>query len=121
MKLRDCPRCQAVFTGSQCPECKWYYKPKPVQVETLAGELIEIDDIRESERDKLKFYLQLRGLCEKRGKKSGFAAHSYREKFGDWPPFTWNDYPAMQPSEEVKRWMQSRMIAFAKRRQREVA
>ena len=121
MKLRDCPRCQAVFTGSQCPECKWYYKPKPVQVETLAGELIEIDDIRESERDKLKFYLQLRGLCEKRGKKAGYAAHSYREKFGDWPPFTWNDYPAMQPSEEVKRWMQSRMIAFAKRRQREVA
>ena len=120
-KLRDCPKCEAIFTGSQCPEFGWYYKPKGIRVETLEGELIQIDDIRESERDKLKFYLQLRGYCEKCGKKAGYAAHSFKEKFHEWPPREWNDYPAMQPGEEVKRWVKSRMIAFAKSRQREVA
>lgn len=117
-KLRDCLQCQAIFTGSQCPECDWYYKPKGVPVETLAGDLIEIDGIRESDRERLKFYLQLRGLCTKRGKKAGYAAYSYKEKFKEWPPREWNELPAMEPSAEIERWVKSRMIAFAKGRGR---
>lgn len=115
-KLRDCPECKALFTGAQCPECGWFVKPRGTQIETVAGELVEIDDARESDRERMKFYLQLRGWFEQRGKKTSAAAHSYREKFGEFPPWEWNDLPAMQPGEEVTRWVKSRMIAFAKRR-----
>lgn len=117
-KLRDCPKCQAVFTGSQCPECGWFHRPKAVQIETLAGELVEIDEIRESDRERLKFFLQLRGEFDRRGKKPGAAAYSFREKFGDWPPREWNDLPAMQPGPEVQRWVKSRIIAYVKGRGR---
>lgn len=72
--------------------------------------------VGESEHERLKFYLQLRGWFEQRGKKPGAAAHSFREKFGDFPPWSWNDFPAMQPGDEVRRWVKSRMIAFSKRR-----
>ena len=114
--LRDCPECEALFTGAQCPSCGWYRKPKGIRVETLDGDLIEIDDVRESDQEKLKFFLQLRGEFATRGKRPGAAAHSYREKFGDWPPFSWNRYPEMVPGPEVARWVKSRMIAFAKSR-----
>jgi DNA repair protein RadD len=117
-KLRDCPVCQAIFTGGQCPACDWFHKPKGVQIETLDGELIEIDGIRETERERLKFYLQLRGEFEKRGKKPGAAVYSYREKFREWPPQAWNEYPVMVPGPEVTRWVKSRLIAFAKGRRR---
>ena len=112
-RLRDCPECKAVFSGSQCPECGWYRKPKGVHIETLAGELIEIDGVRDSDRDKLKFFLQLRGAFEIRGNKPGAAAYSFRDKFGDMPPRPWNDYPSMQPGPEVARWVKSRMREFA--------
>jgi DNA repair protein RadD len=114
-KLRDCPECKALFTGRECPECGWYLKPRGVQIETLAGELVEIDDVRESSHERLRFYLQLRGWFHQRGKKPGAAAHSYREKFGALPPWKWNDYPMMQPGIEVERWLKSRHIAFCKR------
>ena len=64
----------------------------------------------------MKFYRQLLGECELHGKKSGAAAHLYREKFGKFPPRKWNDLPAMPPEDEVRRWIQSRRIAYAKRR-----
>lgn len=115
-KLRDCTECKALFTGAQCPECGWFIKPRGMQIETAAGELVEINHIRESDRERLKFYLQLRAELESRGKKPAAAAYSYREKFGEFPPWEWNDLPTMQPSDEVKRWVKSRTIAFAKRR-----
>lgn len=115
-RLRDCPKCKALFTGRQCPECGWHVKPYGEQIETIDGELVAIDDVRESDRERLKFYLQLRGEFELRGNKSSAAAHSFREKFGAFPPWEWNDLPAMMPGEELKRWVKSRMIAFAKRR-----
>ena len=117
-KLRDCPQCQAVFTGRQCPECGWHHRPKGVQIETLAGDLVEIDHVRDSDRERLKFYLQLRGEFEIRGKKSGAATYSFRDKFGAMPPWPWKDYPAMQPGPEVQRWVKSRAIAYAKGRGR---
>jgi len=115
-ELRDCPECKALFSGCECPECGWYVKPRGSQIETITGELIELDNARESERERMKFYLQLRGLFEQRGQNPGAAAHSYRDKFKTWPQTAWNGFPTMQPGAEVQRWVKSRMIAFAKRR-----
>lgn len=116
-KLRDCPKCQAIFTGSQCPECGWFRQPKGVQIETLDGELIEIGAVSETYRERLCFYLQLRGYCNERGRKQGYAAYLYRDKFKCWPPRSWGAYPVMSCGPEVKRFVQSRQIAFVRGRQ----
>ena len=49
-----------------------------------------------------------------RGYKSGWVAHKYREKFGDWPQS--RAVVPIEPSPEVLSWVRSRNIAFAKRR-----
>jgi DNA repair protein RadD len=118
-KLIDCPQCHAIFTGSrECPECGHYLAPRGRQVETLAGELVEIGaGLAEDEQGRLAFYLELRGLARERGWKAGAAAHRYRERFSDFPPWEWNDLPAAIPSVGTRRWVLSRVIAWRKSRE----
>ena len=50
-----------------------------------------------------------------RGYKAGWAAVNYKEKFGDWPPYGATPTP-IDPTPEVRSWVRSRLIAYAKRR-----
>jgi hypothetical protein len=69
----------------------------------------------------MDFYLQLRAIGEERHYKSGFAAYKFKERYGKFPPFAWNDYPAVTPSLETRRWFKSRQIAYVKARERRTA
>jgi DNA repair protein RadD len=50
-----------------------------------------------------------------RGYKPGWAAHKYKEKFGAFPPWGSSPQPT-PPSPEVRSWVRSRLIAYAKAR-----
>ena len=115
---KECPACHAVFTGSAvCPECGFELRPKGKLVETLAGELVGIGAGAEPEvRDRLTFYLELRGFAAERGWKPGAAAHKFKDRFGAMPPWSWNAQLALAPSLATRRWIKSRLIAFAKGR-----
>jgi len=53
-------------------------------------------------------------IAAERGYKPGWVAHKYREKFGAFP--NWHaDPPPIPPSPEVRSWVRSRAIAYAKR------
>jgi hypothetical protein len=54
-----------------------------------------------------------------RGYRQGWAAVNYKEKFGTWPPQ--RTVEPIDPSPEVRSWVRSRMIAYAKRKQAESA
>lgn len=116
----DCPECHATFlTTRRCPECGYELEPVGRRVETLEGELIEVGgSLDESEVDRLQFYIELLGVAAERGWKPGAAFFKFREKFGEDPPREWRRYPAARPSEETRRWVQSRVIAWAKSRDR---
>jgi hypothetical protein len=62
----------------------------------------------------------LTAVAVMRGYKPGWAAHKFKEKFGDWPPRSRAVTP-IAPSDEVLAWVRSRNIAFAKAKQRDVA
>jgi len=54
-------------------------------------------------------------IAAERGYKAGWIAHQYKEKFGAWP--AWGAAPVpIAPSPEVRSWVRSRMIAYAKAR-----
>jgi DNA repair protein RadD len=53
-----------------------------------------------------------------RGYSPKWPTASYREKFGQWPPWGSNPEP-IPPSPEVLSWVRSRLIAYAKRRSTE--
>jgi hypothetical protein len=58
-------------------------------------------------------------LERERGYRPTWAAINYKEKFGEWPkPFGYKPKP-VEPSPEVRSWVQSRLIAYAKRKQGE--
>lgn len=113
-KLLTCPDCSCMFTGSRtCPNCGYYFAPKGKEVETLDGELVEIGaTLNPGQQDRLAFFGELRGLARERNYKPAWAAHKFREKHGDFPPWHWNDEPALAPSINTRRWVQSRFIAW---------
>jgi DNA repair protein RadD len=49
------------------------------------------------------------------GKKPGWAYHLYLEKFGEKPSWHWQGIE-IEPTPEVRSYVRSRQIAFAKRR-----
>jgi DNA repair protein RadD len=55
----------------------------------------------------------LKFIAEERGYNPGWAAHKFREKFGNWPN-GFRSVLAQPPSSEVRNWVKSRLIAFAK-------
>jgi hypothetical protein len=116
---KECPECHAVFTGTAtCPECGFTFMPKGRLVETLDGALVEIGIGADSTaQDRLQVYLELRGYAAEKQYKPKWAACQYRDRYGEWPPWTWNAEPALEPSLATQRWVKSRHIAWWRGRQ----
>jgi hypothetical protein len=85
------------------------------------GELGLVDHARRAKPkvydpvERAHWHAMLTFVANEHNYKPGWAAHKYKEKFGIWPP--WGSSPTpMPPTAEVRSWVRSRMIAFAKRR-----
>lgn len=122
-KCIDCPECSAVFKGTRtCPECGYYLAPRGKMVRTIEGELVEIGATRpEDEQERIAFYLELRGFASERNHKPGWAAHQFKAKHGQFPPWSWNDFPPAAPGMVTRRWVKSRVIAWRKAQERVAA
>lgn len=123
-----CPECAAVFQGSnQCPECGYHFPPKAKRIETITGQLVEVGSKGaldpESRDDRFTFYSMLAGYAQMHKYSLGWAAHKYKEKFNEFPPWAWKNQieqrGATTPTIEVSRWIRSRMIAWSRSRQRD--
>jgi hypothetical protein len=70
--------------------------------------------VQYSEGDRVIFFRQLRAVQQMRGYKSGWAAHKFKDKFGHFPPWAYNDLAPAAPTDAVLSWVRSRNIAWAK-------
>jgi superfamily II DNA or RNA helicase len=119
-RLVDCPECAAVFwQANACPACGWRRRTKPDAVEVHDGDLVPFDFHRakkatHSEEDKRNFHRQLLGLAGERGYRAAWAACTYKKKFGAWPPWEWRNNAPLSPSDEVRAYARSRVIAYRK-------
>jgi len=115
-KLLECSQCSAIRVGGQpCPACGFLPKRPAQAVDVIDGDLVPLG-IRPGPmpiEERRSFHAQLRGLANERGHKPGWAAHKYREKFGDFPPWDWNRLPLETPQPSVRAWVRSRAIAWA--------
>jgi hypothetical protein len=65
--------------------------------------------------DKADFLAQLKTYGVEHGYKPGWAANQYRARLGVWPNNDIADVaPALNVSPEVRAWIRSRLIAWAK-------
>jgi superfamily II DNA or RNA helicase len=126
---KECPSCQALRPKGHaaCPHCG--FKPEVVSgTIERDGELMEINpdapvyqkkgaSRNYTMAEKTRFLAQLKAYGLLHGRKPGWSAWSYKEKFGVWPdPSIKNTPPASMVDVEVKAWIKSRQIAFAKSR-----
>jgi DNA repair protein RadD len=118
-RLLECSQCSAVrVAGEPCPHCGFLPQRPPRPIVFVDGELAEVGRDRRSglnnyNRD--EWHGMLAWIADERGYQRGWIAHKYKEKFGTWPPWGATPMP-IPPSHEVRSWVRSRMIAYAKRR-----
>lgn len=117
---RECPSCGVIKARGACPACG--FEPKrQSEIEFEDGELVEITAGKEKKREytmaeKAEFHAGLLWLAHSRGRKIGWAAHKYREKFGVWPVGEAKHAKPKPPSDEVKAHVLASDIRYSKRR-----
>src|SRR5262249_32805040 len=110
------------FAGEPCPHCGFLPQRPPRDVPTADGELGLVQSGRAQANHydldtRTRWHAMFRYIGEERGYKPGWSAHQFKQKFGAFPP--WGGAPEpIAPTAEVRRWVRSRAIAFAKRRAR---
>jgi superfamily II DNA or RNA helicase len=120
--LTNCPECSAVMLrGKPCGACGWRLQRRAEAVEVIDGELARLQRDRTirlntpTAADKDHFHRQLLWIAAERNYKPAWAGHKFRERFGHWPSSPpWSPPDPEPPSGEVRAWVRSRQIAFAK-------
>jgi hypothetical protein len=117
-KVLECSQCGGLRVGGQaCPCCGFLPQRPPKPVAVADGDLGRVVGGKAAppQHDRHQWLAMLTAIGMERGYKAGWAAVNFKEKFGTWPP-RGNVVP-IDPSPEVRSWVRSRMIAYAKRQQ----
>tara|TARA_R110000803_G_C11989465_1_gene321804 strand:+ start:23600 stop:25129 length:1530 start_codon:yes stop_codon:yes gene_type:complete len=93
---KKCKKCNETMIGLKCLKCGTELQGKREEIETIAGSLKEVKQLRQ---DKMIFLEGLLTVGQDRGyaNAQGWAKHKYKEKYGDWPSF-----PHVQPGAVTK-------------------
>jgi DNA repair protein RadD len=119
-KLLECTQCSALRLGGQpCPACGFIPRRPAEYIRIQDGELglVEGGRVRANDYDPVereRWHAMLTYVAQDRSYKPGWVAHKYKEKFGVFPPWGADPKP-IEPTPEVRSWVRSRMIAYAKR------
>lgn len=119
-KPKKCPSCAYLKPPGvhACPACG-FAPERQSDVGVQAGDLVKMErgTVKASRAEKQAVYSGLLWMAAERSRKPGWAAHQYRDRFGVWPRNL--SEHVSEPSVELRRWVQSRNIAYAKRLERE--
>jgi DNA repair protein RadD len=119
-RLVDRAKCGALRTGGEpCRHCGFMPTRPPKYVPVIDADLQRVsrDVAVNVVPDKASWYAQLAFIERERGYKPGWARWRYKEKFGVWPSYSVCGAPK-EATPEVRSWVRSRMIAYAKSQQR---
>jgi len=123
--LRECPSCRAVMVKPPCGACGWMPEPKARNIDFEEGRLGLVVGGKSraqayTNEEEARWYQMLIGEALRRGKKPGWAWYLFRDKFGHEPDRFW-ERTAFTPTPEVSSFVRSRIIAFAKAKERGAA
>lgn len=114
---RECPACSYLKAPSihTCPACGF----EPVKQSAITETAGELQQVTGKKRDyaleeKQAWYSGFLYISEERGYSQGWAAYTFKEKFGVWPDRFHKT--AIYPPIEVSNYAKAKLIRFAKRR-----
>jgi DNA repair protein RadD len=113
-----CPICSHIHKPARhCPSCGHEYT-RPSLVEHQPGKLSPYTGMIEgSAGDRVDFYAQLLWIAVERGYKPGWAAHKFKERYGEFPPRGMPPLPK-KPTLKTGDWLRSSMIRWSKAQQK---
>ena len=117
---KACPSCSFMKPprAHECPRCGFApEKRSDVEVKDGELELVTKGKKKAPKFEKQAFYSQLLAYCAMKGYSEGWASHAYKDYFDCWPRGL--SKTAIEPTEEMNKWIKSRNIRNAKRRQKE--
>ena len=112
-----CPKCGLLWVkGSlKCAGCGYEKKPPRSHIESVAGRMEELARWHKAnDWNPQKFYSELLWYAQQKNYNPNWAAHKFKEKFGNWPRGL--STQPLPPSAQTVGWIRSRMIAYAKSR-----
>jgi len=119
-KHKACPQCGHMdpLKRNPCPKCGHErVHPKRDEISEGEGELKKLERKEKfSMQTKQQWYSGLLSICRNKGYKEGWVARKYRDKFGVWPKGV--EHYAIEPTPEVRSWVLSQQIRFAKSQER---
>lgn len=117
-----CPACHAIFAPRKlCPNCgyKFPFKEAKNMVATRDGDLVEYGSGKKkqgpSQQAKGDFYAEVLFIAQEKGYAPGWAAHKYKERYGDWPR---ERRQPVAPSLETVRYLKHLQIRWARRKEK---
>jgi DNA repair protein RadD len=129
---KECPECGYLRPPKvgACPNCGHKSPPPQSLVDYEKGQLTEITDGRRSKgkkgeapknhvwvkdrwKDMKTIYGELSEYAAENNYKIGWISHKFKELCGVWPNY-WQDSPRVTVSMEMRSWLRSRQIAWAK-------
>ena len=118
-KKQECPACFQLMAGWSCQACGYEY-PKAQQMEDDGSILVEMEAGKKANKtthinEKTAFLAELRLHAKEKGKKEGWAAYIYRERFGVWPNKI-RRVDAEVVTQETKNWLKHHNIKQSHRR-----
>jgi hypothetical protein len=119
-RLLECSQCGSIrVAGDPCSHCGFLPAPPPKAVPIAEGELglVKNGVARPPAYDpaeRTRWHAMLAYIANERGYARGWIAHKFKEKFGSWPAWGSDPMP-VEPTPEVRSWVRSRTIAFARR------
>lgn len=124
-KPKECPVCHYVRSPKvhSCPACG-HVAERATEVQTVDGELADLTAMRAAKKadwdEKIAFIASLKRYQIQTGKKPGWVAQKYRQRFGVWPnhPLVNHAKPAERVSPDVRNWITAANIRYAKSRGR---
>jgi DNA repair protein RadD len=101
--------------GEACPNCGWEPQRRGEYVAHVEGDLglVKAGKTGAVTHDRAHWHAMFHYIAQERGYQRGWIAHKYKEKFGTWPARDVLPWP-IEPTPEVRSWVRSRQIAFAK-------
>lgn len=110
--LHTCKTCYLMWTGSSriCPECgaeRPVEERKPIKHdEHVVLKEIDPKKVFTKQDEERAFFVRELTKARENGKKPGFAAYRFKDKYGKWPPYSWTAH-AKQIFAQDADWQQS--------------
>ncbi len=116
---KECRQCGFLCAAGsvECPSCGARFRAVK-DVPTRDGRLTEVTQRKNDRGTRMAWFMGLRGYAKEKGKADKWVNGTYYGKFNSWPERSWwIELSEAEPTEEMRGWIKSRNIAWAKRGQ----